>query len=71
MTILDMSNDKIYSEAKESADEIYKTLEEQTSEERKRYIIEEYKRIKHDAIIESIESDKEAREYIEINKDNT
>ena len=71
MIVLDMSNDYIYAEAKEIADEKYKTLEEQTSEERKVFIREEYKRIKHDAIIDQIEAEKEAREYIEINKLDT
>ncbi len=68
MIILDMSNDCIYAEAKEHADERYKTLEEQTSEERKVFIREEYKRIKHDAIIDQIEAKKEALNKIFSNK---
>lgn len=71
MIVLDMSNDYIYSEAKEIADEKYKTLEEQTSEARKVFIRDEYKRIKHDAIIDQIEAEKKAKEYIEINKLDT
>ena len=71
MIVLDMSNDYIYSEAKERADEKYKTLEEQTSEARKVFIRDEYKRIKHDAIIDQIEAEKKAKEYIEINKLDT
>ena len=71
MIVLDMSNDYIYSEAKKHADEKYKTLEEQTSEERKIFIREEYKRIKHDAIIDQIEAERKAKEYIEINKLDT
>ena len=71
MIVLDMSNDYIYAEAKEHADEKYKTLEEQTSEARKIFIREEYKRIKHDAIIDQIEAEREAKEYIESNKVDT
>jgi hypothetical protein len=71
MIVQDMSNDWIYSEAKEIADERYKTLEEQTSEARKVFIRDEYKRIKHDAIIDQIEAEKKAKEYIEINKLDT
>lgn len=71
MIVLDMSNDYIYSEAKEHADEKYKTLEEQTSEARKVFIRDEYKRIKHDAIIDQIEAERKAKEYIEINKLDT
>lgn len=71
MIVLDMSNDYIYAEAKENADEKYNTLEGQTSEARKVFIREEYKRIKHDAIIDQIEAEKTAKEYIESNKDNT
>lgn len=71
MIVLDMSNDYIYSEAKERADEKYATLEEQTSEARKVFIRDEYKRIKHDAIIDQIEAERKAKEYIESNKDST
>lgn len=71
MIVLDMSNDYIYAEAKEIADEKYATLEEQTSEARKVFIREEYKRIKQEAIEDQIEAEKKAKEYIEINKLNT
>lgn len=71
MIVLDMSNDYIYAEAKEHADERYKTLEEQTSEERKVFIREEYKRIKHDAIIDQIKAEQAAIKYIQSNKLDT
>lgn len=70
MTILQMDNDKIYAEAKEHADEKYKTLTEQVSEERQVYIRDEYKRIKHDAIMEQIEAEKKALKYIEANNES-
>lgn len=71
MIVLDMSNDKIYAEAKEHADEKYATLEEQTSEARKVFIRDEYKRIKQEAIEDQIEAERKAKEYIEINKLDT
>lgn len=71
MIVLDMSNDYIYSEAKEHADEKYNTLEEQTSEARKVFIRDEYKRIKQEAIEDQIEAERKAKEYIESNKDST
>lgn len=71
MTVLDMSNDYIYAEAKEHADEKYNTLEERTSEARKVFIRDEYKRIKQEVIEDQMEAEKEAKEYIEINKLDT
>lgn len=67
MTVLQMDNDKIYAEAKEHADEKYKTLTEQVSEARQVFIRDEYKRIKHDAIIEQIKAEQSAIKYIEAN----
>ena len=67
MTTLDMSNDKIYSEAKEIADSVYKT----PCEAKQLLIIDEYKQIKQKAIEGQIEAERKAKEYIESNKLDT
>lgn len=67
MITLDMSNDKIYSEAKEIADSVYKT----PCEAKQLLIIDEYKKIKQEAIEDQIKAEREARENIESNKDDT
>lgn len=72
MIVQDMSNDKIYAEAKEHADEVYKY----PCEAKQLLIVDEYKHIKHDAIMQQIEDEKAAikaiqRENIQSNKLDT
>lgn len=67
MIVQDMSNDKIYAEAKEHADEVYKY----PCEAKQLLIVDEYKHIKQEAIEDQIEAERKAKEYIEINKLDT
>lgn len=64
MIVQDMSNFKIYAEAKEKADEVYKY----PCEAKQLLIVDEYKHIKHDAIMEQIKAEKEALNKIFSNK---
>ena len=67
MIVQQMDNFKIYAEAKEKADKVYS----HPCEAKQLLIVDEYKRIKREAIEDQIEAEKKAKEYIEINKLDT